>query len=443
MARICLVLLLFAAVLPAQTPGPRTVAGDFQIDSITVEGSRIPAAAIIQASGLKTGEKGNGAAFDAARDRLLATGYFDSVGYRFKASATGGYDVIFDVQEVTMYYPIRADALPASAAEITAYLKSKEPLFTGDKMPGTREVLQRTAREVEQYLESHGHPQEVAGKVVAISPEHLVIDFTPPRGLPAVAFVTFEGSKVIDAITLHNKINEVAFGQPYSEDGFRALLQSQIAPLYEMKGYMHVTFPTVTTSPSKDVTGIDVKVTIDEGPEYKLTRVAVFGKSPEESERILKRAKLPQLTVANFDEVRKAAERVQEEMRHQGFLDAEVTTDKKLDNEKKTVEFYLVATAGPEYKFGKLTVNGLGLDGEAAIKKMWGLKPGDSFPKGYGDYFLSKVKEAEIFDNLGDTKADQHVDADTHVVDVTLDFKYGAPKPKARQNPGVFGPPPI
>lgn len=419
------------------------MAGDFPLDSITVEGSRIPAAAIIAASGLRRGEKTNGAIFDAARDRLLATGYFDSVGYRYKASASGGYDVTFEVQEVTMFYPIRADALGVSTAEITAWLKSKEPLFTGDKMPGTREVLQRTAREIEQLLELRGKKQDVAARVVAISPEHLVIDFTPPRGLPAVAYVTFEGSKVIDAPTLHNKINEVAFGQPFSEDGFRALLESQIVPLYEAKGYMHVRFPQITTSPSTDVTGVDVKVTIDEGPEYKLTRVAVFGKSPEESEKILKRAKLPQLTVANFEEVRQAAARVQEEIRHQGFLDAEVTTDKKADDEKKTVEFYLVVTTGPEYKFGKLTVHGLGLDGEAAIRKMWGLKPGDSFPKGYGDYFLGKVKEEGIFDNLGDTKAEQQIDADMHVVDVTLDFKYAPPKPKPRQDPGVFGPPPI
>ncbi len=439
MARIYLFLLLFAALLPGQTPGPRTVVGDFPIDSITIEGSRIPAAAIIQAAGLKRGEKGNTAIFDAARDRLLKTGYFDSVGYRFKASATGGYDVTFDVQEVTMFYPIRVDALPASTAEVATFLKSKEPLFTGDKMPGTREVLERTAREIEEYLEAHGNSDKVAGRVTAISPEHLMIDFTPPRGLPAVAYVTFEGSKVIDAITLHNKINEVAFGQPFSEDGFRALLESQIAPLYEAKGYMHVTFPKMTSAPSKEVNGVDVKVTINEGVEYKLSRVAVFGRSPEESARILKRAKLPAMTVANFDEVRQAATRVQEEMRHQGFLDAEVTTDKKLDEEKKTVELFLVVTTGPEYTFGKLTVNGLGLDGEDAVRKMWGLKPGDSFSQGYPDRFVKAVKEDGVFDNLGDIRADAEINADTHIVDVTLDFKYGAPKPK-NLKPGIFGP---
>jgi outer membrane protein insertion porin family len=450
MARISFVLLLFGAVLAGQTPnrkttppaGPKTAAEaaipgarDFPIDSITIEGNRIPPAAIVEASGLKHGQTGNSMIFDAARDRLLATGYFDTVGYRYKPGASGGYEVTFEVQEVTNLYPIRVDALPVSVEEVTAYLKSKEPLFTG-KMPGTRPVLERAAHDVELLLESHGHPETVAGRVVTNSPGRFEIDFTPVRGLPAVAFVTFQGSKAIDAITLHNKINEVAFGQPFSDEGFRALLESQIVPLYEAKGYMRVKFLKIASAPSTDVTGVDVKVEIDEGGEYKLVRVAVAGSSEKESARILKRAKLPEMTIANFDEVKQAATRVQESMRHQGFLDAVVTTDRKVDDEKKTVEFFLVVEPGPEYKFGKLTVNGLGLDGEAAIRKMWSLKPGDSFPEGYPDFFLSKVKEEGIFDNLGDMKAKPDVNADTHVVDVALDFKGAPPKPPAR--PGGF-----
>ncbi len=109
-----------------------------------------------------------------------------------------------------------------------------------------------------------------------------------------------------------------------------------------------------------------------------------------------------------------------------------------VDEEKKTVEFFLVVEAGPAYTFGALTVNGLGLDGEAAIRKLWGIKPGDPFPEGYGDYFLSKVKEDGYFDNLGDTKAKPAINAETQVVDVTLDFKVAPPKPKTPAGPGGF-----
>jgi len=465
MPRISLVLLLFAGLISAQTAGrkataptatlgtnpaagppltPKSVATDFPIDSIAIEGNRIlSVAAITAASGLKLGATGNIAVFDAARDRLIASGYFDMVAYRYKPATAGGYDVTFEVQEIETLYPIRVDGLPATAEEIARFLKSKDPLFTG-QMPGTQQVIRRTAAEIEEYLETKGHSDKVAGKVIAAfsndnRPEHFEVDFTPIRGLPAVSAVSFEGSKLISAIDLHNKISEVAFGQPFTENGFRALLESQIVPLYEAKGYMRVTFPKITSEPSSEVTGVDVKVTVDEGAEYKLTRVAVAGKTAAESARMMKTAKLPQMTVANFEQVIEAAKRVQDSMRHQGFLDARVTTDKKMDDAKKTVEFFLVVDAGPAYTFGKLTVNGLGLDGEAAIRKMWSVKAGDPFPEGYGDYFLSKVKEESLFDNLGETKAKSDINADTHVVDVTLDFKGAPPKERAPRRPGEFG----
>jgi outer membrane protein insertion porin family len=440
MPRILLVLLLFAGSLAAQkSAAPASVTRDFPLDSIAVDGNRILSTpAIVAASGLKIGAPGNSAIFDVARDRLIASGYFDMVAYQFKPAKDGaGYAVTFEVQEIATLYPIRIDGLPATVEEITTFLKSKDPLFTG-KMPGTPQVLQRTAAEIQQYLETKGHDDKVAGKVIAPAPETFVIDFTPARGLPAVSAVSFDGSRLIPAVDLHNKISEVAFGQPFTEEGFRALLESQILPLYEAKGYMRVTFPKITAERSTEVTGVDVKVTVDEGVEYKLTKVTVRGESAAESARIIKMAKLPQMSVANFDDVIQAAKRVQDSMRHQGFLDARVTTDKKIDDAKKTVEFFLVVNGGPAYTFGKLTVNGLGLDGEAAIRKMWSVKPGDPFPEGYGDYFLSKVKEEGIFDNLGETTAKPDINADRHVVDMTLDFKGGPPKEKAPARPGQF-----
>ena len=296
MPRILFVLLLFAGLIPAQTedrktsaakaagttPTPNSVARDFPIDSITIDGNRIlSAAAITAASGLKLGATGNISIFDAARDRLIASGYFDMVAYRYKPATAGRLrrHVRGAGNRHPLPDPCRRIACHGGR-ELYAFLKSKDPLFTG-QMPGTQQVIRRTAAEIEEYLESKGHADKVAGKVIATAPEHFEIDFTPIRGLPAVSAVSFEGSKLISAIDLHNKISEVAFGQPFTENGFRALLESQIVPLYEAKGYMRVTFPKITSEPSTEVTGVDVKVTVDEGVEYKLTRVAVAGKSAE------------------------------------------------------------------------------------------------------------------------------------------------------------------
>jgi outer membrane protein insertion porin family len=442
MRRILLCLLLLGGLLAAQQPVPQA-AREFPIDSITIEGNRIlSSAAIVAVSGLKTGQTGSGPIFDGARDRLLATGYFDTIAYRYKPAEKGGYNVTFEVQEIPTMFPVRIEGLPVTASEIEADLKARDPLFIG-KMPGTQPAIRRTTAEIEQYLESKGHKDKVLGKMVATEPEKFEVQFLPARGLAVVSDVAFEGSKAILAADLHKAISEVAFGQPYSENGFRIFLQNQIVPLYEAKGYMKVTFPSVTTAPSTEVQGVDVKVTVDEGVEYKLTRVAVAGRSQSESAKILKQAKIPQMTVANFEQVREAAKRVQETMRHQGYLEARVTSEKKVDDAAKTVEFFLVVDTGPEYTFGKLTVSGLGLDGEDAIRKMWSVKPGDSFPDGYADYFLGRVKEEGLFDNLGATTAEKKVNAETHVVDVTLDFKGAPQKPKKPKTDGGIGFPPI
>ncbi len=408
--------LLVAASLAAQVP----------INSIAVEGNKtLDSSAILRATGLRAGD------FDAARDRLLASGYFDAVSYRYKPAATGGYEITFTVKESDALYPIRVDALGVTTEEIAAVVKAHDPLFSG-KLPGTKEVLDRTAREIERYLGTKQQPAAVGARVIAVGPGQFEIEFTPARGLPAVSTVTFEGTKIFSAAGLRSKVAEAAFGQSWTEESFRGFSEDQINPWYEAKGYMHVTFPKIVSTPSKDVQGVDVHATVDEGDQYQLSKVTVGGSMAGDSERILKIAR-----ITGFDELRAGAGRVKDSMRHQGYLDAEVTTENKRDDEKKTVEFTIVVEAGPVYKMGKLSVLGLALDGEAAIHRMWAVKSGDSFPAEYPTVFVKRVKEDNLFNNLGEVKADSQIDKASHIASVTIDFKSASKdRPQTRRGPG-------
>jgi outer membrane translocation and assembly module TamA len=77
---------------------------------------------------------------------------------------------------------------------------------------------------------------------------------------------------------------------------------------------------------------------------------------------------------------------------------------------------------GPQFTFGKLMVQGLDLTGEAAVKRMWALQEGKPFDGDYPDYFLNRVQQDGLFDNLHKTKAQVNVDEEHHTVDVTLQF---------------------
>jgi hypothetical protein len=79
---------------------------------------------------------------------------------------------------------------------------------------------------------------------------------------------------------------------------------------------------------------------------------------------------------------------------------------------------------------GRLNIEGLDLEGEAAIKKMWGLREGKPFNPEYPDAFFKSVREQAMFDDLGQTKAVTKVNEGEKTVDVTLVF--GAANPQKR-----------
>jgi outer membrane protein insertion porin family len=449
--QISLILLLFTGLVSfAQEPKqePKKLSGgddpshEFPIVSITVEGNRIlPSAGIVAASGLKAGTLAHGAAFDAARNRLLATGYFETVACKYKPSDKDpGYEVSFEVQEIEPLYNLRIEALPLTVQEAVNYLKTEDPLFTG-RIPGTEQVLQRTARGIEKYLASKGQPQTVAGKIVSYAPQKYEAQFTPSAGVPNVSLVTFEGNKAVRNTDLQNAIAEVAFGQPYTDANFLLLLDNQIRPLYEKNGYMRVVFRKITTTPSTQFKGVDVHVLVDEGSQFKLGTVGVRGPMEDQSRHILLTAKMSKMAIADFDKIQEATKRISDSLKHEGYLDVTVSVDKDIDDEKKIVNVFFVPNPGPQYMFGSLQVEGLGLDGVAAVKKMWGVKSGEPFPAEYPDYFAKKVVEEGVFENLGEVRPDPEINADTHIVNVTLTFKYGKAAPKKKPGEPGQGPP--
>jgi outer membrane translocation and assembly module TamA len=158
----------------------------------------------------------------------------------------------------------------------------------------------------------------------------------------------------------------------------------------------------------------------------------------DQSKHILRVAKVPSMGIVNFEELRNADLRVKQALRQEGYLDAEVSTDREINDEKMTVDVFLVPHPGPQYTFGKLELKGLGLDAEAAVKGMWTVKTGDPYPGDYPEYFAKRVKEDGYFDNLGDARAEPHINPDTHVVDVTLTFVY-APGNRPKNPAGAPG----
>src|SRR5258706_12281239 len=125
---VWLLLLLLPVPGLAQTKtGPQR----WPIERLTVEGLKnYSLQQALAATGLKTGQLAGRPDFEAARDRLLATGVFDTVGYRFApSSGSNGYEASFQVVEGEPGHPVRFESLNEADAAGEACLGKKDPLF--------------------------------------------------------------------------------------------------------------------------------------------------------------------------------------------------------------------------------------------------------------------------------------------------------------------------
>ncbi len=421
---------------PAKTPPSQAsnVPTKFPVTTILVKGNKnLPAEQIVKASGLKIGEAADKARFDEARKQLEATGMLDSIAYQFEPAENGrGYVATFTVDEVSPLYTVQFEGLNAARADIDNYLKSKEVLYNG-KLPPTTFIIDRYTREIETYLASIKHPAKLVSNVVPAGADSYDLVFRSGGALPSIAEVTFEGNNAVLITDLEHAINDVAYGTAYSEYTFKLMLENQIKPIYEAKGYLGVKFLNVTTEPSKTVKGVVVHLTVDEGPVYKLSKASLSGVTRDETDDLGKLAKFKIGEVANFEEINEGVDRMKKSLMHDGYIHVESEVVRRMDETAKTVGLLVKINKGPQYHYGKMTIKGLDLNGEAQIEKLWSGKPGKPYNAEYPDYFLARVKEQGLFDDLGDMKATKKVDDENHIVDITLEFKASPVKPDRRK----------
>jgi len=152
----------------------------FPLETLRVDGNaRVSVEKIIGASGLTIGQPVLGSDFDAALERLLSTGAFETVDCAYKPSPDNkGYDGRIQVVEVADVYPYRFEDLPAGDAALRELLLKQDPILD-DRIPATRQVLERYEKVLDQFL---GGNFAVTGKVMADAAGKLVSVVRPPGG---------------------------------------------------------------------------------------------------------------------------------------------------------------------------------------------------------------------------------------------------------------------
>lgn len=399
----------------------------FPIESLVVRGSKFyEERAIVPMLELRVGQVLVDKELDAARDRLIALGAFSRVGYRYEPAPSGqGYAVTFEVVDYEQVIPYRFERLEVDAANLRAKLREKDPLF-GEKIPTNQVVLDRF----------RGHVQSAVGKPVQVrvtsdAQGQLAAVFLPAGSLPTVAEVYFTGTQVVPASVLQKSVHGTAVGVEFHEQRFREILDASVRPVYEARGRLLVSFPKIETEPARGVRGVVVRVTVEEGPSFSIGEVTVEG--IESGPELAKTSGVKNGDVANMDMVRQGQERIHAALRRGGFLNVNSKINREIKEKEKLCDIVYSVETGPQFQFGRLMTKGLDLDGEHEVKRLWGMKPGQVFNADYPDFFLGKLREEGVFDNLQSARAVLAANEKTQTVDVTLVFNE---KPIGPATPG-------
>jgi outer membrane protein insertion porin family len=413
---------------PESTPPP---APGF-LHNVAVTGNHMyQTADIVKVIGLKLGQPMTGADFAAAQQRLNDTELFAGVKYEF--SFTGKppqYDLTFDLIEYDQIFPMRFEDLGVPEADLRKYLSEHLPLYI-DRIPATDVVVKRYRDVIQEFVDQTKPGPKVVGHLSPEDPKQLAVLFRPNTPVARIARVEVSGNKAMETAAILRSVNEVAVGAPYNDIRLKQILDASVKGLYETQGYVGVSFPKIEAEKAKDTNGYLVKVTIEEGPQYKFGPMTFRG-GDLGADDVKPLLKFKVGDIFNGELVDTFRGNLVSAMKRHGHLDADAEVERTLDEKRQVVNLVFNLAPGPLYTFQTLEIHGLDLESEPVIRKMWGEKEGKPFNPDYPEYFLKKVNDAQLFDNLGNTRSDFTPDDTSHRVTVRLYFKGSSPEERRK-----------
>ncbi|HEV2388433.1 MAG TPA: POTRA domain-containing protein [Candidatus Acidoferrales bacterium] len=425
-------LLAFGSIAaPAQQPAAeQQPASSGTLVAVTATGSRkFTSDQILSVAGLRVGQAVTREEFQAAADRLAATGLFSGVHYRF-SSQGANITLEFQVADAAAV-PVGFDNFPwFTDDQLASELSRALGLYDGTA-PAQGGYVDRIGARLEILLAAQGVP----GKV-----EHRLIQRPDGDGMEQqfrvvgpdlkVVSVAFSDPIAAQDAGIQQRLADL-LGKPYSRYALTVFLVEQVRPPFLTQGFLRVRFGAprvrfVSASGKPDASQVQIEVPVTRGSRYAWAGATWVGNTVFTAAALDRLADLRAGQVADGMAIQAAWGHVRQEYGSQGYLDAAVDPQPSFDDAKGTVSYQVKIDEGAQYKMGKLVISGLSVEAEARIRENWLIHPGQTFDLDYFHAFLDEqVKKALAdlpvhYDHVG--RYLQH-NAEDHTVDVMLDFQ--------------------
>jgi outer membrane protein insertion porin family len=421
--------LLLSAGARAQSP---PAGQKFKLSKIEVTGLQHTALEeVIAASGLQTGQQVDEGVLDEAAGRLLQTGLFTKLSYRYRT--TGDEAVVtFIVEEARGSLPVVFDNfIWFSRDELTSAVRRELPSFEGTA-PESQGAIKLITKALTDLLAA----RHIGGEVEYITatdesgahPRHVF----SVRGVRVpLCQLHFPGAEQVSESELI-KNSKLLFETDYSQETAAAFAVNSLLPLYHQRGHLRARFsePRATANDADAKAnckgGADVAIPVAEGLAYLWDKAEWTGADALTVAELDAALNMKAGEVADGLKIEAGARAIHKAYGRKGYLDLRLKSAPTFDDANRRVSYRIQLEQGAQFHMGTITVAGLS-DAEAArVARAWPLAPGAVFNMDAIEEFGKKLPALRL-EGYGTrfkgVRTEFKPNRQTQMVDVTLNFK--------------------
>ncbi|HZQ69712.1 MAG TPA: POTRA domain-containing protein [Terriglobales bacterium] len=430
--KVHLLLLLVgsAPVIWAQAPrklSPKDLPSSaFKLVAINVTGTRrYTPAEIIDASGLKVGERATDADFKVAAQHLGDTGAFSNVAYSFQYANTG---TRLDLQltDNDQLVPARFENFVwFSDQELMDKLHARVPLFQGS-LPLSGNLADQVSEALQALLIEH----DISGRADYLRAGN-------QDGGPIQAFqfsvtgisIRIRNCSFPGASANEQPLLEAAARQLQNSDYSRTVLQIQedknFLPVYLARGYLKAKFgaaraKVAETSPQSTL--VDLDIPVDRGPQYRLDSIELSGNKVLTADQVHKALHLQVGQPVDAVQLGNDLGAIKKLFGTKGYMAASVEAEPAFDDAQSTVKYQLRIAENDVYKMGDLDIQGLDKKTTQKLFDSWKILGGATYDSSYPEKFLHDSADQVIEVARWKVGIYQSLNSHDKTVDVTLRF---------------------
>ncbi len=284
--------------------------------------------------------------------------------------------------------------------------------------PAIRRSIQKIR---DMYAEQGYFLAEVRSEVVPQKNNEVSVKFTiTEHNAVTVRRITFIGNDTVPdhelrevMFTGHMTFFSFGSGGPFRQDAFERDI-AVISALYYDRGYLSVQINTPRIMLTPDRNGIEVSITINEGPRYRIRQFRIWERGPDGREvepidgrrnlRAMIRSKTGQFF--NRAELLEDLQSVQTKYRNEGYANVTANPQTKLDPVRREVDIEVPIVRGPIVYFERIEVSGNTKTRDKVIRREMEVAEGEKFHETRLDNSRRRVTALGYFERVDITTSE-------------------------------------